>query len=132
MKKTDNYPITVNQAIERFDTIDEVFLSKQRHSFGKFLGVCVLQGCGIDGSAEKLASLIKFADELELKVDADTSMPISVFTLDGIQVGFLTYTDSLFPIMLIERGITIKCYVEASEYVSGVLSVAVSLYFSRY
>ncbi len=132
MKKKDNYPITVAQAIEHFDTINEVFFAKKRHSFGKFLGVCVLEGCGLNGNAEELASLISFGDELVLKVDEDPSMPISVFTLDGTQVGFLTFTDSLFPAILIERGIMIKSYVEAAEYTSGVLSVAVSLYFSRY
>ncbi len=132
MKKIEVYPITVSQVMDHPETVDKVFLSEKRHSFGKYLGVCLLQGCGLGGNAEKLAPLISFGDELTLKPDDDPSMPISVFMSDGQQLGFLSYTDSLFPAMLIERGIEIKCFIEAAEYASGVLSVAVSLYFSRY
>lgn len=132
MKRISDYPITVSQAKEHPETIDKIFLAKKRHSFGNYLGVCLLQGIGLGEDTEKIFSSISFGDELVLKPDVNPSMPISVFTKEDIQVGFLTYTDSLFPTMLIKRGLELKCFVEALEYSADVLSVAVSLYFQRY
>ncbi len=132
MKKIEEYPITVTRVKEHPETVDKIFLKKKRHSFGEYLGVCLLQGCNLDGNAESLASQLSFGDELTLHLDENPSMPLSVYVADGVQLGFLTFTDSLFPIMLIERGLEIKCFVEAFEYVSGVLSVAVSLYVEKY
>lgn len=132
MKRIADYPITVSQAKDHPETINDIFLKKKRHSFGHYLGVCLLQGIGLGEDAEKIRSSVAFGDELVLKPDVNPSMPISVFTKDGMQVGFLTYTDSLFPMMLINRGLELKCFVEALEYSAGVLSIAVSLYFQRY
>ena len=132
MKRMDPYPITVTQVKDHPETVDKVFLSKKRHSFGEYLGVCLLQGCSFGGNPEETASAVAFGDELVLEPDVNPSMPISVLTENGVRVGFLTYTDSVLPLMLIKRGIDVKCYAEAVELSAGVLSIAVSMYISKY
>lgn len=136
MKHKYEYPITVSMLRDHKESVQKLFLSKNRHKGGVYLGVCFLEIDIMDESASELYSSLEFGERLSL-VPVDTAkkaayVPLAACRANGDTVGKLPFSDSLFPKKLLSLGVNVWCFVEATAMEADVFTAAVSIYCENY
>lgn len=129
LRKKSLYPITLKLLKDRRSLVYEVFRKVEPHKEA-FIGVCELEGCFLVDEPEALYSSLAFGERLAVVTDETNNL--SVRRANGTEIGILPYADAVLPKMLISRGISPFCYVEAKELNNGTLAVAVSIYCDKY
>ncbi len=132
MKKKSLYPINLKLLSDRKSLVYEVFRKVAPHK-GSFVGVCELEGCFMCDEPEMLFDSLKIGELLMLESDTENkTKSLSVKRTDGMFIGNIPFSDSLLPNLLISRGIKLFCYLEAKEFIGGMLALAVSVYCDNY
>ena len=132
-KKKSLYPITVKLVRDNKRLVIDVFKEVRPHKNG-FIDVCELKGCFAWKNVGATYEALSVGEVLLAKANdnARSFQPLEVIKNDGTLIGYLPYSESVLPNMLIKRGVKVLCYVEAKEFNGGFPSVAVSVYADEY
>ena len=125
-------PISVSLVTNEKMRVHELF-AKNRFREGAFIGVCVLQGCPHDDETKALLSALPQGERLALvhEKEGDTLSPLVVMHGEAM-LGYLPFSDSVLPSMLISRGVSTFCYLEATDLRGLIPELAVSIYCEDY
>lgn len=134
MNKKKLYPITISMLRDHSDMIPEIFLAARPHK-GAFLGVSELDGSFLCDNAKEIFESFQLGEKLYVSVDRESKIsvpPLSVYREDKTFLGTLPYGASIFPNLLLKRGVNIWCHAEAASFDNDLLSIAVSIYCEEY
>ena len=132
MFKRKNYPVSVSFVKDHYEKLPKIFKKVRPHK-EVFIGVCLLDGSFMCDSPEELYSSLTLGEKLSvLCYDTEKVEPLEVRRNNGTVLGTLPFNESVFPNMLISRGIDVFCYIEATDFTAGILEIAVSIYCERY
>lgn len=98
---------------------------------GEVLDVFELEGCFALENSETVFRSLKLGDKLEITNSDDDKLLIAINSC-GAPVGYLPYSISLLPKLIMQKGVSLRCYVEYIDYTNEVLTICVSLYAERY
>ena len=123
------YPITLEFLKENSPLVYKLFRKYSLHK-GAFVGVCEIEGSFLCDEPKKLYNSLTVGEKLSVKLNENDRL--SVYRLDGTEIGLLPFLDSVIPKMLISRGIGVFCYFEAKDFEDEILRIAVSIYCDKY
>ena len=127
------YPITVKLLQDNKKLVIDVFKKLRPHK-GGFITVCELKGCFSWENVGETFDSLQIGEALwAVKNESAKSVqPLDVIRNDGTPLGFIPYSESVLPNMLIKRGVKVICYIEAKEFHGGMPAVAISVYSEDY
>ena len=134
MRNKYSYPVTLSLITDHPDTAKKVFLDRPPHK-GAFIDVTKLDGSFLADSVGELYSSLQIGEKLSLLPEEGPSkrLPaLKAVRADGSFVGYLQYSAAILPNMLMDRGISVWCHVEATQFNGGILEVGVSVYCDKY
>lgn len=134
MRKKSNYPVTLSLIIDHPDEAKKVFLDELPHD-GAFIGVTKLDGSFLCDSVGELYSSLQQGERLSLLPEEGSAhaLPaLKAVRADGSFVGVLQYSAAILPNMLMSRGISVWCHLEAAQFNAGMLEIGVSIYCEKY
>ena len=134
MKRTKDYPLNFAYIYDYPDHATEVFKKVKPHK-DTFIGLAVLEGCFLCENSQEIHETLQIGEKLGIKQGdgpKHSFPPLLVSRENGEEIGKIPYAHSIFPNVLLDRGISLWCYAEAKNYKSDILEIAVSIYCENY
>ncbi|MBE6691985.1 MAG: hypothetical protein E7586_01460 [Ruminococcaceae bacterium] len=134
MRKIKDYPLDFSYIRDYPDRATKTF-KKAKPYKDTFIGLAVLEGSFLCENSKEIYESLQIGEKLIVKqVDGPRHSfpPLMVYRENSEEIGKIPSAHSIFPNVLIDRGISLWCYAEAKSFESDILEIAVSINCENY
>jgi len=134
MKKRNDYPLSLPAIKSNINFARDVILKERPHK-GAFIDVFIPEGSFMVDSPGELYDSLTIGQRLSVKADETSTLdmpPLLIYNSNGEFIGKIPNAIAILPNILLSRGISLWCHLEAKAFNGGMPEFAVSVYSELY